>query len=302
MNTRTLLITTAFIGAVCTSQAFGQGRNVEVKTHKITDHVYMLEGAGGNIGLCIGDDGAFMIDDQFNYMTGKIVEAVEKLTDEPIRFLVNTHWHGDHTGGNENMGEIGAIIIAHQNVRERMSTGQFMEAFNREVPAAAAGALPVVTFTEELTLHFNGDDINIFHVDPAHTDGDSIIHFRNANVLHMGDTYFNGMYPFIDTSSNGSIDGMIDAADEALRQSNRETKIIPGHGPLSGVDELRAYRTMLQTVRDRIAVLVAAGGSRDEVVAAKPTASFDEQWGGGFMRPDVFTGIVYDSLTSLSAP
>ena len=299
MNTRTLLTTTAFIGAVCTSQALGQGRNVEVKTHKITDHVYMLEAAGGgNMGLSIGDDGAFLIDDQYDYMTGKILQAVEALTDKPIEFLVNTHRHGDHTGGNENMSEIGAVIIAHVNVRERMGAGRTS---NPQAPATE-GALPVVTFTDEVTLHWNGDDINVFHVAPAHTDGDSMIHFRNANVLHMGDTYFNGMYPYIDTGSDGSIDGMIDAADEALRRCNDDTRIIPGHGPLSGVDELRTYRTMLQTVRDRIAELVADGQSKEQVIAAKPTADLDEQWGGGFMKPDRFVGIVYDSLTSLSAP
>ena len=287
-----------FVSYALTLTAFAQGQfdNVQIKTVKVSNNVYMLVGAGGNIGLSIGEDGAFMIDDQFAPLTEKILAAVGKLTDQPVRFLINTHWHGDHVGGNENMGKTGTIIVAHENVRERMSAENFMEAFNRTVPASPKAALPIVTFEDAVTIHWNGDDIHVLHVDPAHTDGDSIIHFRKANVLHMGDTFFKGAYPFIDVSSGGSIDGVIAAADTALKMCNDETKIIPGHGELAAPDDLRKYRDVLQAVRDRVRSLVDAGKSREEVIAAKPSASFDTEWGGGFMKPDVWIGIVFDGM------
>ena len=271
---------------------------VEIKTIEVAEGVYMLEGRGGNIGLSVGADGAFMIDDQFAPLTEKILAAVATLTDEPVRFLVNTHWHGDHTGGNENMANGGVIIVAHENVRTRMSQDNFLAAFNANVPASPEAALPVVTFSDAVNFHWNGDDIHVFHVEPAHTDGDAIIHFRRANVFHMGDTYFSGMYPFIDVSTGGSIDGMIAAADRVLAKANANTRIIPGHGPLSGVDELRASRDMLAAVRDTVASLVSAGNSRDEVIAAKPTGVFDAAWGGGFLKADRWVGIVYDGMAS----
>ncbi len=285
--------------AALSSSVAAQGRfdNVQIKTAKVAENVYMLVGSGGNIGLSIGEDGAFVIDDQYKELSQKILSAIKEITDEPVRFLVNTHWHGDHVGGNENMGKTGAIIVAHENVRKRMSTEQFMAAFNRRVPASPEAALPVVTFTDGMNFHWNGDDVHVFHVDPAHTDGDSIIHFRHANVLHMGDTFFKGMYPFIDVSSGGSIDGVIAAADTALKLCNDKTRIIPGHGELADADDLRAYREVLQAVRDRVRSLVDAGKTRQEVIAAKPSAQFDAEWGGGFMQPDVWVGIVYDGMT-----
>ena len=300
MNTRTTSYLLGFVAtAALSTSVAAQGRfdDVQIKTVKVSENVYMLVGSGGNIGLSIGEDGAFMIDDQFAPLTDKILAAVRTLTDQPVRFLVNTHWHGDHTGGNENLGKAGAIIVAHENVRKSMSIEHFMEAFNRSVPASPEAALPVVTFTDAMTFHWNGDDAHVFHVEPAHTDGDSIIHFRHANVLHTGDTFFNGMYPYIDVSSGGSIDGMIAAADTALKLCNDQTKIIPGHGELADADDLRAYRQVLQAVRDRVRSLVDAGKTREEVIAAKPSANFDSDWGGGFMKPDVWIGIVYDGMT-----
>ena len=270
--------------------------NVQIKTVPVTDGVYMLTGQGGNIGLSIGKDGAFLIDDQYAPLTEKIVNAVTALTDEPIRFLVNTHWHGDHTGGNENMGTSGVIIVAHENVRERMSTTQFIEAFQMTATASPEAALPVITFTDALTFHYNDDVLHVFHVEHAHTDGDAIIHFREANVFHMGDTFFNGMYPFIDVSSGGTIDGMIEAADTVLKLTNRKTKIIPGHGPLGTVKDLRKYRDMLELVRERIRPMMLAGKYRDAVIAAKPTRDLDKKWGRGFMKPDQWVGIVFDGM------
>ncbi len=272
--------------------------SVVIEAKRVSDNVYMVTGRGGNIGLSIGADGAFLVDDQYGKLTERILKTVAELTPEPVKFVVNTHWHGDHTGGNENMGKAGAIIVAHENVRRAMSTEHFLAAFNHTTLASPEAALPVVTFTESMSFHFNGDDIRVQHVAPAHTDGDSIVIFRNANVIHMGDTYFNGMYPFIDTSTGGSIAGMIAAADIALELANNKTQFIPGHGPLSGVAELRASRAMLQTVHDRVEKLITQGKSREEVIAAAPTRDFDEAWGKGFLNPPKWVGIVYDSMTS----
>ncbi|MCP4249053.1 MAG: MBL fold metallo-hydrolase, partial [bacterium] len=202
--------------------------DVEIETTKVAENLYMLVGAGGNIGLSVGPDGAFLIDDQFAPLTEKITAAIKAVTEAPIRFVVNTHWHFDHTGGNENLGKAGAVIVAHENVRRRMSTEQFIAAFDRRVPASPPGALPVITFADAVTFHLNGDELHVFHVAPAHTDGDSIVHFRKANVLHLGDTFFDGMYPFIDVSAGGSIAGMIEAVDRALKLCDDKTKIIPG--------------------------------------------------------------------------
>ena len=282
--------------AAVPAQAQDDMAEVQITTTEVAEGVYMLEGRGGNIGVSVGADGAFMIDDQYAPLTERIRSAIADLTDHPVRFVVNTHWHGDHTGGNENLGEAGAIIVAHENVRERMSTEQFNAAFDRTTPPSPEGAWPVITFTDAVTFHWNGDDIHVMHVDPAHTDGDAIIHFANANVVHMGDTYFNGFYPYIDVSSGGTLDGIIAAADRVLDLSDDETKIIPGHGSLSNKAELQAYRDMLNSVRDTVRTLIADGADRQALINAKPTADFDEQWGGGFMQPDVWVGILYDAV------
>jgi glyoxylase-like metal-dependent hydrolase (beta-lactamase superfamily II) len=282
---------------VFTTPALGQGRGQSITTTKVVDGIYMLQGAGGNIGLSVGEDGAFLIDDQFGYMTGPITAAVEKLTEKPIRFVINTHYHGDHTGGNENFGEVGSLIVAHENVRQRLSTEQFSSFFERTTPPSPEKALPVITFDETITFHWNGHELHAFHVENAHTDGDAIIHFRKSNVVHMGDTFFNGLYPYIDPDAGGSMEGMIATADRVLALSNRSTKIIPGHGPLAGRDELKAFRDMLAAVRDNVAKLIKAGKTRDEVVAARPTAEFDEKWGGGFLPPDRWTSLVYTLMT-----
>jgi len=210
--------------------------------------------------------------------------------------VVNTHWHGDHTGGNENLGKAGALLVAHENVRKRMSTEQFMGALGRKVEPSPEGALPVVTFTDAVTFHWNGDEIRAYHVPPAHTDGDVIIHFAKADVVHMGDVFFNGGYPFIDTSSGGRIDGVIAAAERVLGGIGEKTRLIPGHGPVGTKADLQAYRDGLKTLRDRIAKLKAEGKTRDQAIAAKPTADYDAKWGTGFMKGDTFTGLVYDSL------
>ena len=266
---------------------------VEVTSEKVAEGVYMLKGAGGNIGLSVGADAAFLIDDEYAPLTPKIKAAVAALTDKPIRFVLNTHWHGDHTGGNKDMGEAGALIVAHENVRRRMSTEQFIAAFNMREPAAPPKALPVVTFTDAVTFHLNGDEIHAFHVPPAHTDGDAVVHFRKANVIHAGDLFFNGMYPFIDLDTGGSVSGMIGGADRMLAIAGDQTRIIPGHGPLGNKADLRAFRDMLATTHDRVAALAKAGKTLEQVTAAAPTAEFDAKWGNGFFKPAQFVAILY---------
>jgi cyclase len=269
---------------------------VEITTQKIADGLYMLQGAGGNIGVSVGEDAVFLVDDQYAPLTPKIKTAVAALTDKPIKFVLNTHWHGDHTGGNENLGSAGTLIVAHDNVRVRMSSEQFNTFANRKTPPAPKAALPVVTFAEGVRFHINGEEIHAFHVPPAHTDGDSFVHFTRANVIHAGDTFFNGLYPFIDVGSGGGIEGMIGAADKLLALAKDDTRIIPGHGPLATRADVKAYREMLAGVRDTVRPLVDAGKTAEETVAARPTAAYDAKWGGGFLKPEQFAGMVYADL------
>lgn len=291
------------LGLVCclaTTQALAQDRfaNVQINSEKVADNLYMLKGAGGNMALLVGEDGAFMVDDQYAPLTERIAAAVAAITDKPLRFVVNTHWHGDHTGGNENLGKQGALIVAHENVRKRMSTEQFTKVFNRTTPAAAAGALPVITFTDATTFHWNDEEVRVQHIGSAHTDGDSLVIFSGANAIHMGDTFFNGSYPYIDISAGGSVDGVVAAMDKVLSMADDDTRIIPGHGSLSNKAELQQARDLLVELRGRIQKLIDEGKSREEVIAAEPTKEFDQEYGQGFMKPAIWTGIVYDSLTA----
>ena len=256
----------------------------EIATVTVAPGVAMLVGPGGNIGVSTGDDGVFLIDDEYAPLTDKVTAAISLLSDKPIRFLVNTHWHGDHTGGNENLGKAGVVIVAQENVRKRMSVEQFLEAFGEKVAPSPKVALPVITFTDAVTFHMNGDDIRVFHVAPAHTDGDSIIQFQRANVVHMGDVFFNGMYPFIDVSTGGDLEGMIAAVDQVLPMLDAGTKIIPGHGPVSDKATLGRYREMLAAVRDAVKPLVAAGKSRAEADCGEADAG--SRWGLGQRLPE----------------
>ncbi len=261
---------------------------VEIKIEKLSPTTYVLFGAGGNIGVSVGDDALFLIDDQYAPLTPKITAALKTITDKPIKFLLNTHWHGDHTGGNENMGKQGVILVAHDNVRKRMSSEQFIKLLQSKVPPSPKEALPIVTFSTDVTFHLNGDEINGFHVPPAHTDGDTVVHFRKANVIHMGDNYFNGLYPFIDVSSGGNPDGVIAVAEKVLAMADDNTKIIPGHGPMATKADLKAYRDMLTTVTGRIKAMMKAGKKLEEIKAANPSAEFDEKWGKAFISPGRF--------------
>jgi glyoxylase-like metal-dependent hydrolase (beta-lactamase superfamily II) len=269
---------------------------VEIQVQEVGDGVWMMTGAGGNLGVSAGEDGVFLVDDQYAPLTGKIRAAVAELGHGEVRFVINTHWHGDHTGGNENFGEAGAVLVAHDNVRERMSVAQFSERWG-ETPASPKGALPVVTFADSVTFHLNGDTIHVFHVPPAHTDGDSIIHFQQADVIHMGDVFFAGGYPFVDLESGGSVEGVIAAADRVLELAGAGTKIIPGHGALTDAAGLKEYRDMIAGVVAAVRPMMEEGKSLEEIQAAKPSAPWDEAWGGGWIDAPTFVEAVFKSLS-----
>jgi len=270
---------------------------VELKVLPVAGGVSVLVGAGGNIAVTTGKDGVFLVDDQFAPLLPKIRAAVKTLGDGPIRFVVNTHFHGDHTGNNAQLGEAGAVILAQENVRKRLGMERVNSRTGERTPPAPPAAWPLVTYADGVTLYLNGDELEITHVARAHTDGDSIVRFRKANVVHMGDTFFKGSYPFIDVDSGGSIDGVIAAADRVLASIDAGTKLIPGHGPLGTKADLQTYREMLAGIRDRVKALIAQGKTLDQVIAARPTAQWDATWGGGFMKPDIFVGFVHRSLT-----
>lgn len=292
-------ITAVGLMLFCSSQAFahaGVEHEVEVKAQKLTDGLYVLFGQGGNIGLSVGEDGVYMIDDQYGRLSDKIKATISEVTEQPVSYIINTHWHGDHVGGNENFARSGTVIVAHDNVRQRMSTGLEMSSLGRKVEPSPEGALPVITFDSELSLHLNGDEMRVYHVANAHTDGDAIIYFANDNVLHMGDTYFNIGYPFIDVSSGGTVDGYIAAVEKGLSLADDDTQIIPGHGPMSNKKEMSEFVAMLKDLRNAVAELKNKGMSLEDVLAAKPSAKYDEENGKNFIKPDQIVTFIYQTL------
>ena len=282
-----------FATAVSAQEDFSK---VEIQTEKLADTVYMMTGSGGNLGVSVGEDAVFVIDDQFAPLTPKIQAAIAKLSSEPVKFVLNTHWHFDHTGGNENLGKAGAIIVAHENVRKRLSSEGFIEFFGMKTKPEPQIALPVVTFTRDISFHLNGDELVVTHAPRAHTDGDSMVRFGKSNVVHMGDTFFNKLYPFIDTSSGGTVAGVLAAVDGVLRTAGDDTKIIPGHGPLASKADLKAYRDMLAAVSGTIRGQIKTGKTLEQVIASKPTAKYDAVWGKGFLAPEKFVEMLYGNL------
>ena len=269
------------------SLIFSQNSEVTIETTKLSDNVYMLVGQGGNIGVSVGDDGVFIIDDQFEQLTPKILEAIRTLSDKPLQFLVNTHYHGDHTGGNENMAKQGIKIIAHENVRKRLVDGE-----------KPKDALPIITFNDRVNVHMNGEVVNVHHVEHAHTDGDAMLFFSKSNVLHTGDTYFHKRYPYIDVKSGGSIDGYIKAIKKGLTLINDDTKIIPGHGPVSNKEEYQSFLTMLETLRKNVQAEIENGKTEDEVAAnAGITKEYDDLgYAWNFINSERIRQTIYQSL------
>ncbi len=270
--------------------------HVEIKAEMVADHIYVLYGSGGNIGLAIGQEHAYLIDDQFAALTEKILAAVQNLTDKPIKYVVNTHWHGDHTGGNKNLAEQGVTIVAHNNVRERMSTFQ-QRGPGRVSQPQPYQALPEITFGKEMTIHLDSlQSMWIFHVGPSHTDGDSYIYFPESNVIHMGDNFPNGGYPFVDINAGGDIDGFVENINRALMLIDEDTKIIPGHGLVTDRSTLVAYRDMLDTIRLRVKKAKSDGKTLAEVQAMDLSAEWDEEFGNGFMKPSSMIKAVYETV------
>ncbi len=275
-----------------------QDENVTISTTKLTNNTYMLKGSGGNIIVSVGQDGVFMVDDQFAPLTEKIKEAISNITDQPVKFVINTHWHSDHTGGNENFGELGAIIVSHDNVKKRLSTEQFSEFFNRTVPPLSEKGLPIITFSDNMTISQNGDEIKVIHVDNGHTDGDSIVYFTKNNVIHVGDDFTDKSYPFIDISSGGSIDGLISSLQTISSIVDDETKVISGHTGISNKTKVIDLTNMLTDVRQNVSQMIEDGKSLEEIIAVKPTSNYDEiYYEHSTIKPEDFVTHIYQSLT-----
>lgn len=294
----TLLLAASPLALFPVSQAHTQETdrfaNVEIKAEPLADGVAVLFGAGGNIGVSYGPDGTVLIDDQFAPLTPKIQAAIADLGAEPVTYLINTHWHGDHSGGNENFGKAGALIMAHDHVRERM-LGIQKSGWGND-PASPVEALPTVTYHDGIKLHLNGDEVQVKHMKHGHTDGDSVIFWKKANVVHMGDLFFHKMsLPFIDLNSGGNVRGVLAAAEKVLTMVNEDTKIIPGHGPMATKADLIAYRDMLKTVIGAVEKAQGEGKSLEAVQAMKPAAQWDIN-PDAFIKGDAFVEAVYKSL------
>ncbi|WP_318309535.1 MBL fold metallo-hydrolase [Flagellimonas crocea] len=280
--------------------AHAQNDDVKITIDTLTQNTYMLTGNGGNIGIFVGKNNVFMIDDQFAPLSEKIRTAIGTITDKPITYLVNTHMHGDHTGGNSNFNTDQAVLVAQDNVRTRLQVNNGKKVSANEMsPEDFKKSLPEITFSEDLTFHDGEEQVMLFHVHNAHTDGDTMVYFVKENVLHMGDTYFAGRYPYIDLKSGGSIEGYIDAHKKALLVIDSETQIIPGHGRPSNKAELENYVSVLEDIKQTIQNEITAGRSLDEVKNNQTlTAEYDAQYGTGFINPERIRETVYQSLTS----
>lgn len=277
--------------------SWAQGRDfsaVEIKTHKVADTIYMLEGAGGNIGISAGADGVFMIDDQYAPLTDKILAAIREISDKDIRFLINTHIHPDHVGGNENLGRQGVTIIGHQSIRKWLAEGVFGN------PPAPEVALPVITFKDGVTFHLNGEEARAYKVPNSHTDGDTIVHFVGSDVIHTGDVFRTTAFPVIDTRHGGTYRGTLQTLDIIYEAAGSYTKIIPGHGEVTNRAMVATFRDMVATIGNRVQEMIDAGATLDAVIAAKVTADYDERWDyrpGFFITKDDFVATIYNELS-----
>jgi len=282
-----LAVVLAASAALAQQQDFSK---VEITAAQVAGSVWMLKGSGGNIAVSVGDDGIVMVDDQFAPLVPKIKAALGKISQKPVRFLINTHWHSDHVGGNAAMAET-AAILAHENVRKRMQVGGELPAFNMKIEPAEARALPVVTYQHDVTIWLNGEPVRALHVPPGHTDGDTVVFFTKSNVVHMGDDFVTYGFPFVDLDSGGSVRGMIGAIDEVLPQIPPDVKIIPGHGPLSTVADLKKFRNRLDEIVALVARGLKSGKTVEQMQKEKLLAPYAD-WDGGFLKADQFIAVV----------
>lgn len=298
-----LTVALALQAAPALAQNNNDPAKVKLGVVDVAPGISVIEGvegfAGGNVGVSIGPDGVFIIDDELEMMSAKLQAELAKLSKSPVRFVINTHHHGDHAGGNAALGSAGAVILAHDNVRQRLSVAELEKAKDKVVAKPGIG-LPVVTFAQDVTLHLNGDTVHVFHVPPAHTDGDVVVHFTKANVIHTGDLFLSAGYPFVDQKSGGNFEGFITAADAILDKCNDSTRVIPGHGKVVGRKELAAWRDRLDQIRQRVSKLIKQGKTLEQVIAAKPTADLDAQAGSNFIKPDAIVEAAYASLQATS--
>lgn len=290
-----LLLTVLFV-FTANAQAQTDYSKVEIKATKVSGNVYMLQGAGGNIGVSVGDDGILIVDDQFAPLADKIRAALKSLADKKLRFILNTHWHGDHTGGNAVFGPE-APIIAHDNVRKRLATEQRSEVFKMTTPPSPKEALPVITFDQSLSVHFNGEEIRAIHFPKGHTDGDSVVFFTTSNVVHLGDDFFAGRFPFVDLESGGTVEGLVKNIGEIIGKITADSKLIPGHGPISTVDDLKNYHRMLEQTTEIVRKKIAAGKTLDQIKSEGLPEEW-KPWGTGFIKTELWVETIYRSLTA----
>ena len=288
---------TVFILASCISSAQANMDDAVISTVKIKDHIHMLQWQGaGNMMVLSGKDGNVLVDDQFAPLVEKINSAIQAINPGMVKFLFNTHYHGDHSGGNENFAKLGATIIAHQNVRARLSADQRIINFSQPQKAAPEAAWPVITFGEELNVFLNGEEVMIFHVDNAHTDGDALYYLPRSNVLHTGDCFMKGRFPFIDRNSGGSVDGWIAAASRTLTLIDDETIIIPGHGDLANKKDYREARDAVMTLRDAVKKRIKEGLDLDQIKALNLSKEYDNNFGSGFIKSDAMVTTIYKEI------
>ncbi|HKZ80769.1 MAG TPA: MBL fold metallo-hydrolase [Pyrinomonadaceae bacterium] len=287
-----VLLLLLFAGAAAAQQDFSK---VEITASKVDGKVYMLQGAGGNIGVSVGTDGILIVDDQFAPLADKIKAALKSLGDGKLKFVLNTHWHGDHTGGNAVFSPE-APIIAHDNVRKRLASEQKSELFKRTTPASPKEALPVITFDQSLSVHFNGEEIRVIHFPHGHTDGDSVIFFSGSNVVHMGDDFFAGRFPFVDLESGGNVEGLTKNIGDVIQKLPAGVKLIPGHGPISSLDDLKSYHRMLMETTAVVRKSMGAGKTLEQI---KSEGLPDEwkPWGTGFIKTDQWIETIYRSFS-----
>lgn len=273
-----------------TAQDFDQ---VQIRVEQVSESIYMLAGEGGNIAVCVGEDGTFMVDDQYAPLTEKIVTVIAGFTDDPVDFVINTHWHRDHTDGNENFGGAGAVIVSHANSRTRMGTDQVIDVLKFRQEAYSREGLPKITFDQSVRFHLNGETIDVLYLGRAHTDGDAIVYFRHSNVVHTGDVFVRYGLPFIDQQNGGSIDGIIAVVNQVAELTDEDTVFIPGHGQLSGRGDLLEFHDMLVNIRDRVQTLIQQGRSFEDIVAVNPAEGYPASTD---LPSEAFLKLVYDSL------